>query len=53
MEDRVDRLLEAPDATGQDREHPPDQVWGLIQQSPEVGAIYDQQPKIRRRHDRR
>ena len=53
MEYRVDRLLETSHATRQDREHPPDQVWGLIQQAPEVGAIDGQQPKVRRRHDRR
>ena len=33
MEYRVYRLLETSHTTRQDREHPPDQVWGFIQQS--------------------
>jgi hypothetical protein len=53
MEYRVYSLLEALHATWQDRENPPDQVRGLIQQSLEMGAIYDEQPEIGRRHDRR
>jgi hypothetical protein len=53
MEYRVYSLLEASHATRQDRENPPNQLRGLIQQAPEMGAIYDEQPEIGRRHDRR
>jgi hypothetical protein len=53
LEYRAYSLFQASHATRQDREDPPDQLRGLIQQSPKVGAIHDEQPEIGCRHDRR
>lgn len=53
MEYRVYRLFQAAYAARQDRENPPDQLRGLIQQSPEMVTIHDEQSEIGRRHDRR
>ena len=46
-------LFQASHPTRQDREDPPDQLRGLIQQSPKMGAIHDKQAEIGCRHDRR
>src|SRR5262245_1981169 len=51
--ERVEGLLEPPHAPRQDREHPPEQVRGRLQQSPEMGPIDDEQAQIGRRHDGR
>jgi hypothetical protein len=50
---RTYRLFQASHATRQDREDPPDQLGGLIQQSPKMGTIHDEQTEIGCRHDRR
>jgi hypothetical protein len=53
LEHRAYRLFEASHATRQDREDPPDQLRGLIKESPKMGAIHDEQAEIGCRHDRR
>src|ERR1700687_4571345 len=51
LEYRAYRLFQASHATRQDREDPPDQLRGLIQESPKMGAIHDEQAEIGCRHD--
>ena len=45
---RAYSLFQASHATRQDREDPSDQLRGLIQQSPKMGAIHDEQAEIGR-----
>ena len=49
LKDRAYSLFQASHATRQDREDPPDQLRGLIQQPPKMGAIHDEQERAQRR----